>query len=216
MKIGGHIAVSYKKRKGKYIKEGQEMFSKYLDKKDYKKCAISVILTVFRILNVAKKIMRAMEHAIFVYQNQVKGGNVEILKRGDDGEESLQGDDYYDSGDYQYYGQILMGAQYYAHNQYRAIEIDKLKQKYKQLQQIINNYKNRIINTHYECDNSESFLREFLQDKQIELDSATVRTIEKQINEINVKYNEIFNTHCHKFNLDEDEIKEWREKLEIF
>jgi len=72
MKIGGHIAVSYKKRKGKYIKEGQEMFSKYLDKKDYKKCAISVILTVFRIPNVAKKIMRAMEYAIFMKINSIR------------------------------------------------------------------------------------------------------------------------------------------------
>jgi len=121
-----------------------------------------------------------------------------------------------ESEDLYYYGNILSIAQGYAHCQYRMIEMDKIKREYRQLDRYIDEYKNRILNTAYDYENRDEYLTEFLRDKQIEIETSIIKTLEKRISEIEHKYNEIFNSHCYQFNMDDDEIREYREKLAIW
>lgn len=66
--MGNWYAVPLKKRKGKWIKEGQALFSKFMDEKDYEKAALSVFYTMLRNPDFVKGMMQAMRQAVSFYE----------------------------------------------------------------------------------------------------------------------------------------------------
>jgi len=56
------MSVPRKRRTGKYIKEGQVLFSKFLHEGNYEMVATSVLYTVFRIPDIVNGIMRAFKN----------------------------------------------------------------------------------------------------------------------------------------------------------
>jgi len=134
---------------------------------------------------------------------------------------SYYSDEIDDSEDLYYYNDIMRKAGFYSEIKYKRKEIAEIKTQYKKLKSIIREYIKRIdyIENEFDVidDDYKNQLKrdiiEYIQKLQDDFNRQIFIVIEKRIDEIDDKTDEIFKSFCYQFNMDDRDIREYREKL---